>query len=120
MPVEAPQQQVKFIRIDSKYLDAGNVKSFRDQLATIDAGQTRVAIDFRTVEFVDSSGLGAILSCLRTLNAQGGELKVFNLLPSVQSLLELVRMHKVIEICGNKEDVLAAFARAGNDPASLS
>lgn len=104
---------VKVVQIEGEFLDASNVKEFKQELAAIvqEPSSSQLAIDFSKVEFVDSSGLGAILCCLRTMNTQGGELRVFQLSPPVQSLFELVRMHKVLDICGTKEEALASFSR---------
>ena len=57
-----------------KYLDASNAKEFKRNMATLLQPSAKVVCDMSQIEFVDSSGLGAIMSCLRQLNA-AGELK---------------------------------------------
>jgi anti-sigma B factor antagonist len=61
-----------------------------------DSGQ--VLLDLADVAFVDSSGFGAILGCSRDLKGKGGELKIARPQRRVRLLLELVRIHKVIEV----------------------
>ena len=68
-----------------------------------------VVFDMTQLEFVDSSGLGAILSCVRQLSARGGELKLCGLSKGVRALLELVRMHRVVEIHNDVDEAVAAF-----------
>ena len=62
----------------------------------------KVVFDLRELRFVDSSGLGAILSCLRQLNGKGGELKLCGMTKPVRALFELVRMHKIFDIYVDK------------------
>jgi anti-sigma B factor antagonist len=80
-------------------------------MAAVVQSSMRVVLDMSGVQFVDSAGLGAILSCLRQLNAKGGDMKVFGLSKAVRSLFELVRMHKVVEIFNNREEALAGVSQ---------
>jgi anti-sigma B factor antagonist len=59
--------------------------------------------------FVDSSGLGALLSCLRTMNNKSGQLRLFGMAKPVQALFELVRMHRIFSIHNNRDEALAAL-----------
>jgi anti-sigma B factor antagonist len=61
------------------------------------------------LKFVDSSGLGAILSCLRQQNASGGELKLCGMLKPVRALFELVRMHRIFDMYNTREEAIMAF-----------
>jgi len=47
--------------------------------------------------------------CLRQLNATGGELKLCGMSKPVGAVFELVRMHRIFDICGSKDDALRAF-----------
>ena len=55
-----------------KYLDASNAKEFKHNMTPILKTSAKVVCDLSQLEFVDSSGLGAIVSCLRQLKAAGG------------------------------------------------
>ena len=61
------------------------------------------------LRFVDSSGLGAMLSCLRQLNATGGDLKLCGMSKAVRSVFELVRMHRIFDIYDTREQAVSAF-----------
>lgn len=90
-------------------LDAMNAGDFkRDAVPVLDA-HTKVVFDLSRVRFVDSSGLGAFLSCLRRLNEKGGDLKLCGMSKHVRSVFELVRMHRVFDIRERREDVVEAF-----------
>ncbi len=106
---------VTVIHVESNHLDAGNTTQFRNAMSEAIAGRQAVLIDLTDVQFVDSSGLGALLSCLRQISADGGRLRLCGISRTVRSLFELVRMHRVFEIHGSREEALAAFASERND-----
>ena len=93
-------------------LDQTTVKEFRRELAEHVAPGRQLVLDLGKVQFVDSSGLGAILSASRQLLETGGDLKICSLTPPVRVLFELVRMHRVFDVLNDREEALGAFAQA--------
>jgi anti-sigma B factor antagonist len=91
-------------------LDASNVGDFRRDIAPVLEAHPRVVLDLSRVRFVDSSGLGAFISCLRKLNAAGGDLKLCGMSRPVRAVFELVRMHRVFDIFSTREAAVRAFA----------
>lgn len=67
-------------------------------------------LDLAGVEFIDSAGLGSILSCLRRISVASGHLRLCNLSPMVRRMFEMVRMHRLLDIDETREDSLAALA----------
>jgi anti-sigma B factor antagonist len=55
--------------------------------------------------------LGAFISCLRKVNAKGGDLKLYGMSKQVRGVFELVRMHRVFDILATREDAIRAFER---------
>ena len=92
-------------------LDAGNAAEFKSDIAPLLEGTTKVVFDLSRLRFVDSSGLGAFISCLRKLNAKGGDLKLCGMSKQVRAAFELVRMHRIFDIAGTKEEAVHAFER---------
>jgi anti-sigma B factor antagonist len=90
-------------------LDASNSGEFKRDIAPVLQSQTRLVLDLSRLRFVDSSGLGAMLSCLRQLSAKGGDLKLSGMSKQVRGLFELVRMHRIFDIYGTKEEAVHAF-----------
>ena len=90
-------------------LDAGNAAEFKRDMAPVLSAHTKVVLDLSQVHFVDSSGLGAFISCLRQLHARGGDLKLSGMSPQVRAVFELVRMHKVFDIQPTREAAVRAF-----------
>jgi anti-sigma B factor antagonist len=96
-------------------LDVGNVKDFRKAVEPILKEHSRILFDLEVLQFVDSSGLGALLHCLREMEEIGGELKVCSMSKSVMTVFEMVRLHRTFEIFNSREEALEAFEE-GEEP----
>jgi anti-sigma B factor antagonist len=91
-------------------LDASNSTQFKGEVAPLLEATTKLVFDLSRLRFVDSSGLGAFISCLRRLNAKGGDVKLCGMSKQVRGVFELVRMHRIFDIYGTKEEAVHAFA----------
>lgn len=79
-------------------LDASVADDFKTEVkALIDKGARRIVIDLSQVQFMDSSGLGALVGCLKYMGA-GGVMELANPAESVRKVLALTRMDKVFTI----------------------
>ncbi len=102
---------VVIVRVRGDHLDAGTVEDFKAAADQVLEKGLQVVFDLQTLNFIDSSGIGAIISCLRKINTRGGDLKLCGLSRPVRSLFELVRMHRIFDIFENSDEAVAAFAR---------
>jgi anti-sigma B factor antagonist len=90
-------------------LDASNTPDFKRDIAPVLQANTKLILDLGRLRFVDSSGLGSILSCLRQLTAKGGDLKLCCVSAHVRAAFELVRMHRIFDIYTSREEAVRAF-----------
>jgi len=91
-------------------VDARLAAEFKQQLLTlIESGHPRIALDLSDVDFIDSSGLGAIVAALKQL-AGRGDLVIVGAKPAVANLFKLTRMDKVFRMYSAEADALAALA----------
>ncbi len=97
------------ITLKTEILDASNAKEFRSQTVQLLENSRKVVFDMTQVKFIDSSGCGTLLSCLRQLNGYGGDLKLSGVQKPVRTLFELVRMHRIIEIYDKNDDAVCSF-----------
>ena len=111
---------VAVVTIATDQLDAGNVRDFKTQINPVAAENKRLVFDLSAVRFIDSSGLGAVLSYLRRQHEAGGDLKLTGLTQPVRMLFELVRMHRIFEIYGSVEEAVGAYQQAAQPQAALS
>jgi anti-sigma B factor antagonist len=90
-------------------LDASNSADFKRDIGPVLQANTKLVLDLGQLRFVDSSGLGAMLSCLRQLSGKNGDLKLCGMSKQVRALFELVRMHRIFDIYGTREEAVTAF-----------
>jgi anti-sigma B factor antagonist len=100
---------VVVVTVHAVALDAANSDEFKREIAPAFGELHRVVLDFGEVRFVDSSGLGAVLSTLRQLTGRGGDLKICNVSKPVRVIFELVRFHRILDILNSREEALRAF-----------
>jgi anti-sigma B factor antagonist len=80
-------------------LCSATARVWKDRITKdLSAQQNEASIDLSKTRFIDSSGLGVLLSLNKTLRAQGGALKLLNPSSAVAQLIELTRLHRVFEI----------------------
>jgi anti-sigma B factor antagonist len=110
MEIEVDQiESVAVAAVPVDELDAGNAGEFKRDIAPVLQANSKLVLDLSRLRFVDSSGLGAMLSCLRQLTAKSGDLKLCGMSKQVRALFELVRMHRIFDIYGTKEEAVKAF-----------
>jgi anti-sigma B factor antagonist len=90
-------------------LDASTVKNFKEYMNPLFEQERQVVLGLQHVKFVDSSGLGALLSCLRVLRSRDGDIKLYGLNQQVIALFKLVRMQRIFDIYETGEEAIAAF-----------
>jgi anti-sigma B factor antagonist len=87
-----------------KELGAANSNTFRDQVkAEFREPQKNIEIDLSQTNFVDSCGLGALISLHKATCNRNGTVRLVNPTAPVQQILELTRMHRIFEIVNQPE-----------------
>ena len=90
-------------------LDADSVAGFKKVTAAlVGEGSVRLVADFSDLVFVDSMGLGAMISLLRRVRERDGDLKVSGLSEDVKTIFEITRLHRLFDVCA---DIGAACKR---------
>lgn len=102
---------VTIVKMMENTIDAGNVMEFKADILPIIQASQKVAVDMGRLKFMDSSGIGAIFSCMRALHEKNGELKLFNVRSQILQLFKLVRLDRIIEILENKKAAVSAFQK---------
>ena len=93
----------------NKRLDASIAIAFKNNvIACIDNGNGKVLINMNNVDFIDSSGLGAVVSCLKHMGSNG-KIGLSNLSPAATAMFKLTRMDKVFAIYADESDALDAL-----------
>jgi anti-sigma B factor antagonist len=100
------------IRPSGERLDIEVAADFRAMLLSlIEQGHRRLVVDLADVGFIDSSGLGALVSALKTLKRSdgGGDVRLARVQPPVVSLLEIIRLNRVFATYPTVEHAVQSF-----------
>jgi anti-sigma B factor antagonist len=89
-------QGAAVVRVDTRLtmVNAAELRSAVDE--ALDGGRTTVVVDLAGCEFMDSSGLGAIIGGLKVARQAGGDLRIARLTPQVRTVLELTNLDRVL------------------------
>ncbi len=66
-------------------------------------------IDFAVTGYIDSSGLGALVSLSKKIREAGGDLRLSGLNDDLRTLFELTKLDTLFTICDSVEEAIAAF-----------
>jgi anti-sigma B factor antagonist len=100
---------VTIVAVNAKELEANNADAFRRATAPVLKDCRKLVIDLDQVQFVDSRGCGAILSCLKQIAPTGGDLKLCGVTPPVRKVFDLIRMDRICEIVNTRDEAVEAF-----------
>jgi anti-sigma B factor antagonist len=87
------------LSVKEERVDAHNSAELKDRILKIlEGGAHSIVVDLGEVEFIDSSGLGALLSGYKNANLRSSAFALAGLKPRVRSMFELTRLHRVFDI----------------------
>jgi anti-sigma B factor antagonist len=108
--IQRLEGNVVVARTGDQRLDARLAPELKQQLLElVGRGHPLIALDLSEVDFIDSSGLGAIVSVLKQLNGNG-DLVIAGAKPAVLSLFRLTRMDRVFRMFGDTDEAVAALS----------
>ena len=101
--------EIAVVTLQAEHLDASAAEEFKRNMQPILDANHKMVLDMSPLQFVDSAGLGAILSCLRKLSAAEGDLKLCGLTKPVRAIFEISRMHRIFDIFPTRAAAIQAF-----------
>jgi anti-sigma B factor antagonist len=75
----------------------------------LDEGKKKILLNLGDVSYVDSSGIGELVSSYTTTNNNGGQLKLLNLTKKIQDLLMITKLLTVFETYDSEEAAVSSF-----------
>jgi anti-sigma B factor antagonist len=81
----------------------------RDQLSK---GNKQILLNLADVTYIDSSGIGELVSAYTAVSNQGGQLKLLNLTKKVHDLLQITKLYTVFDIHDDEAKAIASFPKA--------
>lgn len=80
----------------------------RDMIAK---GNKKILLNLGDVTYIDSSGIGELVSAFTTVRNGGGELKLLNLTKKVHDLLQITKLYTVFDITDDEASAIQSFAK---------
>lgn len=91
-------------------LEASNSAQLKDKVSElIKDGQVNLLVDMSRIDFIDSSGLGTLVKCLRSASKAGGGLKITSLQEYTRKLFTTTRLDRVFELFKTRDAALKSF-----------
>ena len=73
-------------------------------------GKNKILLNLGGVGYIDSSGIGELVSSFTAVNKEGGTLKLLNLTQKIQDLLAITKLLTVFDVYESEADALASFS----------
>jgi anti-sigma B factor antagonist len=106
---ETKEPGLVVVGFEDPRIDAANSPTLRKELVElIESGAGRLVLDLRNVRFIDSSGLGMIVTLLKRAGMRGG-IAICHLQPAVLATFRLARMDRVFPIFADVPAAVASF-----------
>lgn len=85
-------------------------QSLKEEVAQyLTKANTKLILNLEGIEYVDSSGFGALLSILRNAKNTESQFKICNISSDVMELVKLLQLHNVFDICNDLEKCIETF-----------
>ncbi|MBB6481464.1 STAS domain-containing protein [Spirochaeta isovalerica] len=105
----AEKNGIRIITLETDHLDALNSDEIKKNMISNSEGAEKVILNLGKITFVDSSGLGAILTVFRHIGSLKGSMVIAEPRESVKVLFKLVRLSHMIKVFDTESEALAHF-----------
>jgi anti-sigma B factor antagonist len=103
------QGEVTVISVEGQLI-VGNRQELKQKvLEELENGARKFLVDFSNTGYIDSSGLGVLVSLSKKIREQGGELRLANLNDDLRTLFELTKLDTLFHISDSRDEALASF-----------
>jgi anti-sigma B factor antagonist len=101
---------VMVVMVREERLDAHNSDELKAEMNRLfESGTKDLLVDLKEVRFIDSSGLGVLVSGFKNASTHQGSIKLCNLQAQVKSMFELTRLHRVFDIYQTIDEALESY-----------
>ena len=109
MIIEEKNDKLNILKLEGR-LDAASAKEIKSKInELVKKERTKIVMDLSEINFIDSTGLGCMVSCLRTVSKKGGDIKITGLQAQVRAIFELTRLHRIFQIFDDTDAAIKSF-----------
>ncbi len=90
-------------------LVAGCAEEFKQMLLSSTKTSNQILLDLSQMNYIDSSGLGAIVFAHQEITHQGGQLKIASLQPKPRVVFDITKVYRIFDIYDDVETAISSF-----------
>jgi anti-sigma B factor antagonist len=107
------------VTLDGRIVMGDEGNALREKLKNlISEGRKRIVLNMNHIEYIDSSGLGTLVSAHLNAKNHGASLKLSNLGRKFQEVLELTKLVAVFDVCNTEASAVASFSKLTDEAAA--
>jgi len=107
---EREREGILILDLNGRLTVGDEVSKFRDRMSKLIAsGRHNIILNMAQVDYVDSTGLGAMVMCYTTLNRDGGKVKLLNLTRRSIELLVMTKLTTIFEVFNDEQNAINSF-----------
>lgn len=103
------QDGVVIVEVEGQLIVGNRQELKLRMIEELERGGRKFLIDFAKTGYIDSSGLGVLVSLSKKVREQGGQLRLANLNEDLKTLFELTKLDTLFQISETREQALASF-----------
>lgn len=108
---ERIQDGIVILELSGKIMGGPDASSFDETIRTqLHEGKLNLIVDLGKVSWINSTGLGILISGYTTVSKGGGELKLLNVSERIQSIFMVSKLHTVFKSFDNEDEAINSFA----------
>ena len=109
-PVEREREGIVILDVKGRLVAGEAVGNLRESITQlVAAGKCDAVLNLADVDYIDSSGLGAMVMCFSTMRKSGGKLKLLRLTRRNVELLVLTKLETVFEVFDDEQQAINSF-----------
>ena len=90
-------------------IGAGDIMLREHINKVLEQGEKNILLNMAELTYMDSSGMGELISCYTSVTNRGGKLKLLNLTKKIQNLLQITQLITIFEVYENEAEAVASF-----------
>lgn len=104
------REGVSILDLNGRLTVGGEVSTFRERLQKlIDSTRTNIILNLKGVDYIDSTGLGALVMSYTSLQRAGGKIKLLNLSRRGIELLVMTKLTTIFEVFDDEQNAINSF-----------
>lgn len=101
---------IKILKLKGNLMGGPDATVLHEKLhSLLDEGVKKVILDLEKVEWINSSGLGILISAMTTMRSSGGNLKLSNIPDRIRNLLSITKLDKIFESYNSIEEAVESY-----------